>query len=466
MLFYSLVLGVFVTGALSSMPDPFELFENYNLKTTEWIKGGSGSKEALEAAMGSVYHLVPWLVAQPEFPPGLDPLVLSIYYVQSPTINLSVIFVMMLQAFAANILAFYQTTDHVGIALPLLESALQLHIPVNNEDTTLENACRSNFLPVRRTCQDLYVLLVAHHYHVGRHDKSRQYLEDYNRMVDSLARKDSLPAHSDNRVVEDMSVDKRTCSPSHFPYRFDSPERVHRQLPGLRAEPWWDEDGRELGYTFLQAVQSRFADIRREVLLTLPKHSYESSADLSPADSAELTSVWGLNQDLRLSTNEAWDPLSAWEAVPLHANGQWINDSCAIFPVTCGILKAQEHELLPLLDRHKYMSLLGSEREQQDYTEVPTLGIKLYKVWPGSGIKNHTGSPGRIVSSIAVVAPTDPVSTLTVAGETRPWVEGEFISFDDSFFHSVANPHPSMYRVVLAIVSLHPDLLNPICRAV
>lgn len=55
--------------------NPFSLFEDYNVKTSLWIQGGSNSKLALEDAMKSVTNLVPWLVSQPEFPPGLDPLV-------------------------------------------------------------------------------------------------------------------------------------------------------------------------------------------------------------------------------------------------------------------------------------------------------------------------------------------------------------------------------------------------------
>lgn len=64
-----------LTCASSQNFDPFALFENYNRRTTEWIQGGPNSKAALEDAMNSVSLLVPWLVAQPEFPPGLDPLV-------------------------------------------------------------------------------------------------------------------------------------------------------------------------------------------------------------------------------------------------------------------------------------------------------------------------------------------------------------------------------------------------------
>jgi len=67
------------------------------------------------------------------------------------------------------------------------------------------------------------------------------------------------------------------------------------------------------------------------------------------------------------------------------------------------------------------------------------------------------GAPGRIVSSLALSAPVG--SSLTVAGVEQPWRAGEWVAFDDAFFHSVDNPSPDEYRVVLAVVCWHPDLL-------
>ena len=74
---------------------------------------------------------------------------------------------------------------------------------------------------------------------------------------------------------------------------------------------------------------------------------------------------------------------------------------------------------------------------------------------PGAGLKPHFGSPGRIVSSMALHAPAG--STLTVAGVTRDWAEGQMLHFDDSFLHSVANPSPTEFRIVLALVTWHPS---------
>ena len=57
----------------------------------------------------------------------------------------------------------------------------------------------------------------------------------------------------------------------------------------------------------------------------------------------------------------------------------------------------------------------------------------------------------------APACPAAPACTLTVAGDARPWVEEEFLSFDDSFVHSVGTQH-TQQRIVLAFLVLHPDL--------
>lgn len=106
-------------------------------------------------------------------------------------------------------------------------------------------------------------------------------------------------------------------------------------------------------------------------------------------------------------------------------------------------------------DRRQELWTEGEWR--QGFQEFPSLGVKLYRLWPNATIKAHVGAPGRIVTSLALNAPTG--SSLTVAGTERPWREGEWVAFDDAFFHSVLNPSVDEYRVVLAVVCWHPDLL-------
>lgn len=49
---------------------------------------------------------------------------------------------------------------------------------------------------------------------------------------------------------------------------------------------------------------------------------------------------------------------------------------------------------------------------------------------------------------------------LRVAGDPRPWVEGEMIIFDDSYEHEAANLSPDKERVILLMDIWHPDLID------
>jgi hypothetical protein len=50
-----------------------------------------------------------------------------------------------------------------------------------------------------------------------------------------------------------------------------------------------------------------------------------------------------------------------------------------------------------------------------------------------------------------------PCARLRVGNETRPWVQGRVLAFDDSFEHAVDNTCDAE-RVVLQLVFAHPDL--------
>jgi hypothetical protein len=54
----------------------------------------------------------------------------------------------------------------------------------------------------------------------------------------------------------------------------------------------------------------------------------------------------------------------------------------------------------------RYRELVGPEIIGMDFDEIPTLGIKVYRIWPNAGIKPHTGSPARIISSLTLSTPT------------------------------------------------------------
>ena len=279
---------------------------------------------------------------------------------------------------------------------------------------TIYDACAADELTSRRLCQDIYALLIDLNHRVGNLAKAQEYFEAYN--------KARLPER---------------C--------FSSIEMVHRQLPIVSAKPLWTNDLRDIHqFKFIEEIQQRYNEIKEEVTSAISDPNFIG---------------WGANLDPRLSTNPSWNPKTSWEAIPLYSDMKWEESACEMFPQTCTILKSFDDDLKILFNRESYLKLVGKDRLKEGYSEVPTLGIKLYKVWQNAGVKPHMGSPGRLVHSIALVAPESPRSTLTVGGETLDWVTGEFISFDDSFVHSVQNPCSNKERIVLAFVTIHPDLL-------
>ena len=48
---------------------------------------------------------------------------------------------------------------------------------------------------------------------------------------------------------------------------------------------------------------------------------------------------------------------------------------------------------------------------------------------------------------------------LRVAGDPRPWLEGEMMVFDDSYEHEAANLSSDKERVIFLLDIWHPDLV-------
>jgi hypothetical protein len=297
--------------------------------------------------------------------------------------------------------------------IPLLELSLHSSVPnpapsSTSAEVPLKSLCAEDNSSYRRICQDLYAMLIWLTHEIHNEELSLKYLQEYN-------------------------------SPRPLDRQFLDTSHTHRQLPHLRAQSWWEES--EVQLQFLSHIQSNYLLIKEEVM------------------SLSASSAWGPYLDIRLSTNSNWDPFTSWDSIPLYGDDQWNPNHCPhLLPVTCSLLQQHHQEFSSIFNRSGYQELLGPSLLDQDYTEIPTLGIKLYKVWPHSRIKPHMGSPGRLVHSLGLVVPSNPRSTLTVGNVTKEWVEGQFHHFDDSYVHSVDNPNEKDIRIVLAFVATHPDL--------
>jgi Aspartyl/Asparaginyl beta-hydroxylase len=77
---------------------------------------------------------------------------------------------------------------------------------------------------------------------------------------------------------------------------------------------------------------------------------------------------------------------------------------------------------------------------------------------PGTHVAPHTGSSNlRVRCHLPLIAPEPDMVTLTVAGETRGWREGQCLAFDDSFVHEVRHSGRQR-RVILSVDVWHPSL--------
>jgi hypothetical protein len=376
----------------------FDAFEEHS---SRWFLPGEPAparKRHLQAAFREIAPVLRGLSQAPSFPPGLDP-----------------------ASLAARVISLRQDdVDHVEMALPLLSAALDRYLVGGRP---LREHCGADAASMRRGCQDIYSLRCHALMLAGRGVAAAACVAEYN-------------------------------APRPVERQFASAGLAHRQLPGLRAQPWWAAE--EVPYPGLRLIRAHAATIVREVLAVTSAPSFGAAWD-------------PLANDPTLTISADWNPRESWDSIPLYFDGRWNDTNCALFPQTSALLRGAAADLEPLFvsqnngrptpnwqkrpttqltgpprnramqDARRFEELVPERlRGEQEYDEVPTLGIKIYRIWPRAGLKSHTGSPARLVNSLALQAP--PRSTLTVGGDTRAWVAGEMHHFDDAFYHAVDNP--------------------------
>ena len=136
---------------------------------------------------------------------------------------------------------------------------------------------------------------------------------------------------------------------------------------------------------------------------------------------------------------------SDWSYVPLLNKGVLDDEGCVHAPKTCGVLRHLVHK--------------GHLAPRHNATEV---GARLLRLAPGGKLRAHHGPGGRLVAHLGVRVPAGGGATLTVAGETRGWQEGELLVFDDAFIHHAQNEAPTD-RIILHVT--FPKEQQPRARA-
>ncbi|KAL3888160.1 hypothetical protein ACJMK2_000539 [Sinanodonta woodiana] len=178
---------------------------------------------------------------------------------------------------------------------------------------------------------------------------------------------------------------------------------------GLTGRPWWKPE--QTGYAhYLKLLEDNWQTIREEGL-----------SQLDPKTGAFIPEEENLREK------------GDWKQFTLYQRGRKNENNCAKVPKTCA-----------LLDRIP------------DATSCKRGQIKFSVMHPGVHVWPHCGPTNcRIRAHLGLVVPPGP--KIRVTNETREWLEGKFIIFDDSFEHEVWHDGKDL-RLVLIIDFWHPEL--------
>ncbi len=177
-----------------------------------------------------------------------------------------------------------------------------------------------------------------------------------------------------------------------------------RFYPGLTQRRWHDRND----FAITKALQDSFEDIRREVdALDDPDFYHDSE---------------GLVRD------------GQWRIFHFYERGKKHQANCARCPV-----------ITEIIERH------------DEAIRAPGGLIYISRMVPGTHIVPHVGPTNlRLRSHLGIHVPEGDCR-LCLGGETRGWVEGECIVFDDTFEHEAWN-FTNEARTVLIVDIWHPDL--------
>ena len=123
-----------------------------------------------------------------------------------------------------------------------------------------------------------------------------------------------------------------------------------------------------------------------------------------------------------------------WKQFNLYIRGKKLDQNCKKAPITCSLID-------------KILPAKTCTRGQVKFSVMLPGGVH---VWPHCGPTNC-----RLRAHLGLKIPDG--GYIRVANETRQWIEGKVIVFDDSFEHEVWYNGDSI-RLVLIIDVWHPDL--------
>jgi len=197
---------------------------------------------------------------------------------------------------------------------------------------------------------------------------------------------------------------------------YQEPRRYY--YPGLPQVQFYERDE----FDWVESVEAATNDIREELRAVM-----SGPSRFSPYLKTDDTH---LNRDFRgLADNEDWGALFLWDY------GRLVPEIARLFPNTLEALRAAPQPEIP---DQAPMALFS-------------------KLKPGTRIPPHNGMLNtRLICHLPIIVPEN-CGALRVGNETRPWVEGEMLIFDDSIEHEAWN-ESGEERVVLLFEVWRPEL--------
>ena len=303
--------------------------------------------------------------------------------------------------------------------LPALIRLAELHERLGQEAAAAErwNAVLALTASLDQPSPELLQLLAHAREFVGR---QRQGLAD---ALDQALAGDLAAASSQDqrrvRAAADVMLGRRSiyvneCHGLHYPF--------------LPADEFFDREH----FPWLQTLEAATDEIRRELQAIL--------ANPDPGLAPYIEQPSGVPEN-------KWSPLDRsldWSALHLWLAGKRVDAACARAPTTAALV-----EQLPLC------RIPG---------RAPAVFFSILRA--GKHIPPHTGVTNvRSIVHLPLIVPEG--CTFRVGGETRPWVEGQAVVFDDTIEHEAHNPTPQD-RAVLILDCWNPYLSEAertmICR--
>eukprot|EP00941_MAST-03F_sp_MAST-3F-sp1_P002367 g2367.t1 len=211
---------------------------------------------------------------------------------------------------------------------------------------------------------------------------------------------------------------------------WDRPDQrpTQQYLRFLKGKPWWDN---KESFPIVKKLEKNFDIIRQELQGLLGKR-----------DGKKMFGGFGnisKGQEMIIENGGEWTEFK------LAAKGKLDEMGCKKCPKTCAIIN----------DSIEVMGVLKSPNQNE--TVALNGEVLFLSLAPNTKLRPHTGpSNVRLTVQLALQVPNGKC-TIRVGDESRQWVKGKALIFDDSFEHEVVNDSDS-YRYVLYVSIFHPQL--------